>query len=128
VDARAVLWRPKGWHQIDENVLVGSPLFCVGKQGAGSKPAVAAAAAAPAKEITAPAMPASEDLETVNVCLPADLGELDEMMDATRTMAKKMLRRLSRIVQRKFTIVYLRSRGMTDGVQGLVHPSGAHHS
>jgi 2-oxoglutarate dehydrogenase E2 component (dihydrolipoamide succinyltransferase) len=55
--------------QIDENVLVGAPLFSVVKQAAGSKPAVAAApaAAAPTKEAAAPATPAAEDLETINV-------------------------------------------------------------
>jgi hypothetical protein len=100
------------------------------KQAAGSKTAVVAApaAATPAKEATAPATPAAEDLEIINVCQRADRGEFNEMTDATRTMAKKMLRRLSHIVQRKFTIVYLRSRDMTGGVQGLVHPSGAHRS
>ncbi|KAG6621825.1 dihydrolipoyllysine-residue succinyltransferase component of 2-oxoglutarate dehydrogenase [Phytophthora cinnamomi] len=54
--------------QIDENVLVGAPLFSVVKQAAGSAPAAAvpaAAAAAPAKE--AAAAPAGEDLETINV-------------------------------------------------------------
>ncbi|EGZ25131.1 hypothetical protein PHYSODRAFT_540021 [Phytophthora sojae] len=52
--------------QIDENVLVGAPLFSVVKQAAGSTPAAAAsaAAAAPAKEAAAPA---GEDLETINV-------------------------------------------------------------
>ncbi|KAG7386438.1 hypothetical protein PHYPSEUDO_000267 [Phytophthora pseudosyringae] len=51
--------------QIDENVLVGAPLFSVAKQAAASAPAAAdSAAAAPAKETAAPA---GEDLETINV-------------------------------------------------------------
>ncbi|KAE8979875.1 Dihydrolipoyllysine-residue succinyltransferase component of 2-oxoglutarate dehydrogenase complex [Phytophthora rubi] len=52
--------------QIDENVLVGAPLFSVVKQAAGSAPAAAApaAAASPVKEAAAPA---GEDLETINV-------------------------------------------------------------
>ncbi|KAG3245637.1 Dihydrolipoyllysine-residue succinyltransferase component of 2-oxoglutarate dehydrogenase complex [Phytophthora idaei] len=54
--------------QIDENVLVGAPLFNVVKQAAGSAPAAAAPTdAAPAKEAAAPAAPAGEDLETINV-------------------------------------------------------------
>ncbi|KAG3022536.1 Dihydrolipoyllysine-residue succinyltransferase component of 2-oxoglutarate dehydrogenase complex [Phytophthora cactorum] len=54
--------------QIDENVLVGVPLFNVVKQAAGSAPAAAAPTdAAPAKEAAAPAAPAGEDLETINV-------------------------------------------------------------
>ncbi|KAG4242144.1 hypothetical protein PC116_g9950 [Phytophthora cactorum] len=54
--------------QIDENVLVGVPLFNVVKQAAGSAPAATAPTdAAPAKEAAAPAAPAGEDLETINV-------------------------------------------------------------
>lgn len=55
--------------QIDDNVLVGAPLFSVVKQAAGSAPAAAtppaAAASSPAKESAA--APAEEDLETINV-------------------------------------------------------------
>ncbi|ETI55157.1 hypothetical protein L917_01962 [Phytophthora nicotianae] len=54
--------------QIDDNVLVGSPLFSVVKRAANSAPAAAASTdAAPTKESVAPAAPAGEDLETVNV-------------------------------------------------------------
>ncbi|GMF28337.1 unnamed protein product [Phytophthora lilii] len=54
--------------QIDENVLVGAPLFSIVKQAANSAPAaVAPAAAALAKEAATPAAPAGEDLETINV-------------------------------------------------------------
>ncbi|KAL4138057.1 hypothetical protein PRIC2_001566 [Phytophthora ramorum] len=50
--------------QIDENVLVGAPLFSVTKQAAGSTSTAAApTAGAPVKE----AAPAGEDLETINV-------------------------------------------------------------
>lgn len=54
--------------QIDDNVLVGSPLFSVVKQAAGNAPKAAApAAAAPAKESAPSTSSAVEDLETINV-------------------------------------------------------------
>ncbi|POM77540.1 Dihydrolipoyllysine-residue succinyltransferase component of 2-oxoglutarate dehydrogenase complex, p, partial [Phytophthora palmivora] len=54
--------------QIDDNVLVGAPLFSVAKQAAGNTPAAASpAAATPIKETTLPATSAGEDLETINV-------------------------------------------------------------
>ncbi|RLN52666.1 hypothetical protein BBJ28_00007175, partial [Nothophytophthora sp. Chile5] len=55
--------------QIDDNVLVGAPLFSVVKQAAGSAPAAAAAPApsAPADTAAADAVAIGEDLETINV-------------------------------------------------------------
>ncbi|KAG1693893.1 hypothetical protein DVH05_022813 [Phytophthora capsici] len=54
--------------QIDDNVLVGSPLFSVVKQAAGNAPKAAApAAAVPAKESAPSTSSAVEDLETINV-------------------------------------------------------------
>lgn len=58
--------------KIDENVLVGAPLFSVVKQeGGASKPVAAAAAAPTPAAAAAPAAPAAssaaEELSTVNV-------------------------------------------------------------
>ncbi|KAL3664128.1 hypothetical protein V7S43_011010 [Phytophthora oleae] len=54
--------------QIDDNVLVGAPLFSVVKQAAGTAPKAATpAAATPAKEAAPSTSSAAEDLETINV-------------------------------------------------------------
>ncbi|RLN86596.1 hypothetical protein BBJ28_00022603 [Nothophytophthora sp. Chile5] len=55
--------------QIDDNVLVGAPLFSVVKQAAGSAPAAVAAPApsAPADTAAVDAVAIGEDLETINV-------------------------------------------------------------
>ncbi|KAG2525675.1 hypothetical protein JM18_003062 [Phytophthora kernoviae] len=52
--------------QIDDNVLVGAPLFSVMKQAASSAP-VAAATSAPTNEAAPPAPTSGEDLDTINV-------------------------------------------------------------
>ena len=53
--------------EIDENVLVGAPLFSVVKQAAGSTQAAASPPAASSSPVEKAATSAGEDLETINV-------------------------------------------------------------